>query len=190
MNYFIHFTWQYCIRIWLWSLSCPFLVTIWPKGIKTAQNTVYKSFPGLLFLLLNISFQHLGKLRLKDLLLLGFSWPVFVFSFTGQWLVPIRVGIVFGETFRIIGLDGMKSWWVLEQIKLQHSRFCLTYTYSLCFACFHYQAVLLCTLRLRAVPVQSVESKFGRTGESEFFTFARFARFPRSRGHPEGLLAV
>ena len=125
--------WQYCSRIRLWSLSCPFLVTIWPKGIKTAQNTVYKSFPGLLFLLLNISFQHLGKLRLKDLLLLGFSWPVFVFSFTGQWLVPIRVGIVFGETFRIIGLDGMKSWWVLERIKLQHSHFCLTYTYSFVF---------------------------------------------------------
>ena len=44
-------------------------------------------------------------------------------------------------------------------------------------------------------------SKLGRTGESEmveretpfqllFFTFARFARFPRSRDHSEGLPAV
>ena len=59
--------------------------------------------------------------------------------------------------------------------------------------------------RLRAVPLQSVESKLGRTGESELAeretgerrllpsfpsAFARFARFPRSRNHPEGLLAV
>ena len=43
--------------------------------------------------------------------------------------------------------------------------------------------------RLRAVPLQSVESKLGRTGESKmFFTFACFARFPRSCDHPEGLL--
>ena len=59
--------------------------------------------------------------------------------------------------------------------------------------------------KLRAVPLQSVESKLGRTGESELAeretgerrllpsfpsAFARFARFPRSRNHPEGLLAV
>ena len=76
---------------------------------------------------------------------------------------------------------------------------------------------------LRAVPLQSVESKLGRTGESELaeretgerreeggpsqvklpspslhsrllpsfpWAFARFARFPRSRDRPEGLLAV
>ena len=59
-------------------------------------------------------------------------------------------------------------------------------------------------VRLRAVPLQSVESKLGRTGESELaeretgqsllpsfpWAFARFARFPRQRDHPEGLLAV
>ena len=64
--------------------------------------------------------------------------------------------------------------------------------------------------RLRAVPLQSVKSKLGRTGESElaeretgerrllpsfpsaFARFARFSRsrFPRSRDHPKGLLAV
>ena len=63
--------------------------------------------------------------------------------------------------------------------------------------------------RLRAVPLQSVESKLGRTGESEMaeretgetpfppppqlplgFLFVAFVRFPRSRDHPEGLLAV
>ena len=49
--------------------------------------------------------------------------------------------------------------------------------------------------RLRAVPLQSVKSKLGRTGESELAEFARFARFsclrfPRSRDHPKGLLAV
>ena len=54
----------------------------------------------------------------------------------------------------------------------------------------------------RVVP-QSVESKLGRTGGGEkaeretgasprllVFFFARFARFPCSRDHPEGLLAV
>lgn len=62
------------------------------------------------------------------------------------------------------------------------------------------------------VPLQSIESKFGRTAESEiaerktrerppsqlplgfclfFFFFARFALFPQcSHGHPKGLLAV
>ena len=49
--------------------------------------------------------------------------------------------------------------------------------------------------RLRAVPLQSVKSKLGRTGESFPSAFARFARFsrsrfPRSRDHPKGLLAV
>ena len=57
--------------------------------------------------------------------------------------------------------------------------------------------------RLRAVPLQSVESKLGRAGESEmakrdpasprllvFCRFAHLTRFPRSRDHPEGLLAV
>ena len=53
--------------------------------------------------------------------------------------------------------------------------------------------------RLWAAPLQSVESKFGRTGASKmaklplsflFFSFARFAWFPCSRDHPEGLLAV
>ena len=67
--------------------------------------------------------------------------------------------------------------------------------------------------RLRAVPFIQVESRFGRTGESEiakrrtgetergpapvsprltfcFFFFVRIARFSRSRDHPEGLLAV
>ena len=53
--------------------------------------------------------------------------------------------------------------------------------------------------RLRAAPLQSVESKFSRTGESKmaklplsflFYSFARFAWFPCSRDHPEGLLAV
>ena len=49
--------------------------------------------------------------------------------------------------------------------------------------------------RLQAVPLQSVESKFGRTGESEmaegelplgflFFTFTLLAPFPRSHDHP------
>ena len=49
--------------------------------------------------------------------------------------------------------------------------------------------------RLQAVPLQSVESKLGRTGESEmaegelplgflFFTFTRLAPFPRSHDHP------
>ena len=49
--------------------------------------------------------------------------------------------------------------------------------------------------RPRAVPLQSVESKLGRTGESEmaegeiplsflFFTFTRLAPFPRSHDHP------
>ena len=49
--------------------------------------------------------------------------------------------------------------------------------------------------RLQAVPLQSVESKFGRTGESKmaegelplgflFFTFTRLAPFPRSHDHP------
>ena len=49
--------------------------------------------------------------------------------------------------------------------------------------------------RLQAVPLQSVESKLGRTGESEmaegelplgflFFTFTCLAPFPRSHDHP------
>ena len=63
---------------------------------------------------------------------------------------------------------------------------------------------------MRAVPLQSIESKLGKTGESEIaerkpgerppsqlplgfclcFFFARFALFPQcSHGHPEGLLA-
>ena len=52
-----------------------------------------------------------------------------------------------------------------------------------------------CRNRLRAVPLQSVESKLGRTGESEnsfssASCFFAFARFPRSRDHFEGLPAV
>ena len=63
---------------------------------------------------------------------------------------------------------------------------------------------------LQAVPFQPVESRLGRTGESEIAKrrtgekerphpsfplaglvfFFHIARFPRSRNHPEGLLAV
>ena len=66
-----------------------------------------------------------------------------------------------------------------------------------------FEIIFLFFVDLRAVPLQSVESKLGRTGESEmaeretgasprllFFFFARFTRFPCSRDHPEGLLAV
>ena len=47
-------------------------------------------------------------------------------------------------------------------------------------------------VRLRAVPLQSDESKLGRTGESELAEreLERASSLPRSRDHPKGLLAV
>ena len=78
--------------------------------------------------------------------------------------------------------------------------FCISMNYINWNFLLENHSLLFCySARLRAVPLQSVESKLGTKwpgGKPQlplaflFFTFARFARFPRSRDHSEGLPAV